>query len=54
MSDHNSAQYQRLRSAYRGTAYATWSVNASGNVGSNRAMWAYTFLPIIVIGGKSK
>lgn len=54
MSDHNSAQYQRLRSANRGNACNTWRVNASGNVNYNNALWASAFLPIIVIGGKSK
>ena len=55
MSDHNSAQYKRLRSARRGNACYAWSVNAGGLVSSYRhALWALTFLPIIVIGGKSK
>ena len=54
MSDHNSAQYQRLRSAFRGYACYAWNVYASGYVGYGYALWANTFLPIIVIGGKSK
>ena len=54
MSDHNSAQYQRLRSANRGDAYNTWDVYTSGNVSYYNALWAHAFLPIIVIGGKSK
>ena len=54
MSDHKSAAYQRLRSAHRGYACGTWAVYASGGVYDGNALWAGTFLPIIVIGGKSK
>lgn len=54
MSDHKSAANQRLRSANRGNAYDTWRVYASGRVSYSSALWASTFLPIIVIGGKSK
>lgn len=47
MSDHKSAAYQRLRSAYRGIAYSTWIVFTSGGViGYVSALWANTFLPI--------
>ena len=53
MSDHKSAAYQRLRSAGRGGACNTWNVHTSGGVHDSHALWA-AFLPIIVIGGKSK
>lgn len=54
MSNHSSPTYQRLRSANRDYSCHTWFVNASGLVGGNGALWAFTFLPIIIIGGKSK
>lgn len=54
MSDHNAATHQRLRSANRGYSYHTWGVYPSGRVDSDNAWWTYAFLPIIVIGGKSK
>ena len=37
------------RSANRGGAYYTWSVTASGYVGSCHANWAYRFSPACVI-----
>lgn len=54
MSDHDSAQHQRLRSANRDNSCYNWGVFVGGNVRSNSAWWSSTFLPIIVIGGKSK
>lgn len=44
-----SAQYVRVRSANRGSAYVTWFVYASGNVGSNNAVYSNRFAPACVI-----
>lgn len=44
-----SAQYVRLRSADRGTAYITWNVYASGYVTNNVAVGSYRFAPACVI-----
>ena len=45
-----SAQYCRLRSAYRGLAYYTWLVNTSGNAGYYYyATYAYRAAPACVI-----
>lgn len=50
VENHLSAQNVRLRSAHRGSALSTWSVNSSGNVGNNGAWLADRFSPLIVIG----
>ena len=44
-----SAQYVRLRSAYRGYAYLTWHVNASGFVSNGSAVYSGRFAPACVI-----
>lgn len=44
-----SAQNVRLRSAYRGYAYITWSVYASGNVNDGYAVYSLRFAPACVI-----
>ena len=44
-----SAQHCRLRSAYRGDAYLTWRVYASGTAGSNVAAGAVRAVPACVI-----
>lgn len=44
-----SAQYVRLRSAYRGGANYTWSVSASGNVYDSNAVNSLRFAPACVI-----
>lgn len=53
VENNSSAQYVRVRSAYRGLAYNTWTVYSSGNVGDNGASWSSRFSPLVVIG-KSK
>lgn len=45
----NSAQFVRLRSAYRGYAHYAWSVNSSGYVSYNYASYALRFSPVCVI-----
>lgn len=50
IDNKTSAQYVRLRSAYRGYSCTTWSVNASGNVSSNGASNALRFAPACAIG----
>lgn len=44
-----SAQNVRLRSAYRGNAYFTWTVTASGHVSHTYAVHSYRFAPACVI-----
>lgn len=48
IENHSSAQGVRLRSAYRGSAYDTWSVGASGLVISGDASNANRFSPIVL------
>ena len=50
IENHASAQYVRLRSATRGSAYAAWYVGSSGRVSGNSASGAYRFAPIVLIG----
>ena len=51
IENHSSAQNVRLRSAFRGIAYNTWSVHASGSVSSYYyASSAYRFSPLVFIG----
>jgi len=38
LENHNSAQYVRLRSAYRGTSYYVWSVTSTGYATGNYAL----------------
>lgn len=49
VSNHTSAQYVRLRSAYRGYAYYTWGVYSTGYVGSNIAAGATCPAPACAI-----
>ena len=51
IENHSSAQYCRLRSANRGTAYHTWYVNTTGGVyyGTYAATNAYRPVPACVI-----
>lgn len=49
VENHTSPQRVRLRSAYRGYAYDTWYVFSSGFVGSDCAINAYRFSPLIII-----
>ena len=45
----NSAQYVRLRSAYRGNAHRAWGVYSSGYVSNYGASSADRFSPVCVI-----
>ena len=49
VENHTSAQYVRLRSAYRGISYNTWYVNTSGYVYYNSANYANRFSPLVVL-----
>lgn len=50
VENHASAQYVRLRSAYRGSAFNTWYVYSSGNVSSgDLASNSYRFSPLVVL-----
>ena len=49
VENHASAQYVRLRSAYRGGACITWNVTSSGYVGSYSASGSYRFSPLVVL-----
>lgn len=49
VENHTSAQYVRLRSAYRGYAYNAWSVTSSGLVSNNLASTALSFAPLVVL-----
>lgn len=49
VSNKTSSRYCRLRSADRGNAYYTWSVNSSGYVSYNHASYAYAFEPLAFI-----
>lgn len=48
VENHTSAQHVRLRSAYRGSAYGTWSVYSSGSV-SYGASGSGRFSPLVVL-----
>lgn len=50
IENYSSAQYVRLRSAYRGNACYAWSAYASGYVGGNGASSAVRFSPLVFIG----
>lgn len=49
IESHTSAQYVRLRSAYRDYACITWSVNSSGYVSYSNAVRAFRCAPVCVI-----
>lgn len=49
ISNHASAQYVRLRSAYRGNAHVTWSVNPSGSVSTSLATIVFCPAPACAI-----
>ena len=46
-----SAQYVRLRSAYRGGAHFTWTVSSGGTVSNYGARTSSRALPSLVIAG---
>lgn len=50
ISNHNSAQLVRLRSAHRGYSYNVWSVYASGEVNHGTAISASRCAPACAIG----
>lgn len=49
VENHASAQYVRLRSAYRGNANGAWNVYSSGVVYSNAASASVRFSPLVVL-----
>ena len=49
VENHTSAQYVRLRSAYRGYSHNAWFVNSTGNVNGNHAYSSYRFAPLVVL-----
>ena len=49
VENHATAQYVRLRSAYRGSANYAWFVYSSGFVDSNYASGSYRFAPLVVL-----
>ena len=49
VENHASAQYVRLRSAYRGYANNTWNVSSSGNVNYSNAYYSLRFSPLVVL-----
>lgn len=49
ISNHSSAVYVRLRSAYRGHAHTAWFVNSYGLVGNWHACTAYRACPACII-----
>lgn len=49
VENHASAQYVRLRSAGRGNAYVTRTVNSSGGVSGNHASGSFRFSPLVVL-----
>lgn len=51
IENHNSAQYVRLRSAYRGYSYDTWYVASSGDVGNYYAGGSMRCAPACAITG---
>lgn len=53
VENHSSAQYVRLRSAFRGNAYTAWGVSGGYVSASSAASWSGRFSPLVVIG-KSK
>lgn len=49
VENHTSPQLVRLRSAFRGNANNTWSVNSRGNVYNVSAWYASRFSPLVVV-----
>ena len=49
VENHASAQYVRLRSAYRGSAHHAWYVGSSGSVSLNYAYYSSRFSPLVVL-----
>ena len=49
VENHTSPQAVRVRSAYRGGAFRTWSVGSSGSVGYGSASGANRFSPLVVM-----
>ncbi len=49
VENHTSAQYVRLRSAYRGDSLSTWLVSTSGYVSYGSATSALRFSPLVVL-----
>ena len=49
VDNHASAQYVRLRSAYRGNASNTWLVYSSGSVDGSSAYTSSRFSPLVVL-----
>ena len=49
VANKTSAQYVRLRSAYRISAYSAWYVYSSGSISSNNASYAFTCSPLVCI-----
>ena len=49
VENHTSPQSVRLRSAYRGYAYNTWDVSASGIVNGSTASYSFRFSPLVVL-----
>ena len=49
VENHNSALTVRLRSAYRGNTFNTWSVSSSGYLNHNSAWTSYRVAPACVI-----
>ena len=52
LENKTSAQGVRLRSAFRGNAFITWYVNASGSVSYGYAFLAFRFAPACVLIGQ--
>lgn len=53
VENHTSAQFVRLRSASRGSAYDAWYVNADGGAYYYSAFYASRFSPLVAICRKS-
>ena len=49
VENHTSAQYVRLRSAYRGYSLYAWYVGSTGNVASDDADGSIRFAPLVVL-----
>lgn len=49
VANKTSAQYVRLRSAYRISAYSAWYVYSSGSISSNNASYANACSPLVCI-----
>ena len=49
LTNHSTARYQRLRSAYQGDSSSAWGVNASGSVYGGSAVYALQCAPACII-----